>query len=65
MLTHVLIGLLVGDFTTAWRRRLAGDKPSRAAKRGASGVVGCGDTTHATNKINNRLSIIIIIELGP
>jgi hypothetical protein len=30
----------------------AGDKPSRAAKRGASGVAGCGDTARATDKKN-------------
>jgi hypothetical protein len=51
VLTRALISLLVGDFTAAWRGRLAGDKPSRAAKRGASGVAGCGDTARATDKI--------------
>ena len=59
VLTHILISLLVGDFTAAWRRRLAGDKPSRAAKRGASGVAGYGDTTRATNK-NPAPSIFLV-----
>jgi hypothetical protein len=62
-LTRALIGLVAGDFTAAWRGRLAGDKPSRAAKRGASGVAGCGDTARATDKNNEKFSDTLLSEI--